>query len=54
MIATNNIVPFNRHHALSEGDIRRQMMEDLMLDMCPAEWFKTIDSIIESWSSEDE
>ena len=54
MIATNTIVPFNRHRALNEGDVRRQMMEDLMVDMTPAEWYKTIDSIIESWSTEDE
>jgi hypothetical protein len=50
----NNIVPFNRYHALGEFDARRQIMESLMLDMAPAEWFRTIDSIIESWSSEDE
>ena len=48
----NNIVPFTRHYALSEHDIRREMMESLMLSMVPAEWYKTIEDIVQTWSEE--
>ena len=48
----NNIVPFTRYHALSEHDIRREMMESLMLSMVPAEWYKTIEDIVQTWSEE--
>ena len=48
----NNIVPFNMYHPLSECDHRRQIMENLMLSMEPAEWYKTIDDIVQTWSEE--
>lgn len=48
----NNIVSFTRFRSLDESDVRRTLMEDLMLDMSPAVWFKTIDSIIEAWCDE--
>lgn len=48
----NNIVPFNRYHALDEDDYRRDIMETLMLSMSPAEWYKTIDNIVNTWTQE--
>ena len=48
----NNIVPFTRYHALSEHDIRREMMESLMLSMDCTVWYKTIEAIVQTWSEE--